>query len=703
MKNVVISGLLFLLVRGSVSQGITVKYGSNRPVLATPSVGTAKGAQEDVDYLSVLRGALARGFAIIPASVKWKLFRADVSPECRVGLLRTLRGFLKLEPWTIRLFDSSAIYPTGLLQVSRANMGAFDECLETVVHDKSGNLLTRGQYCNVVAYIKNGTAVKGTVEAMADILHPKLQYFKDYFTVEGATLCRLGVCFIKECGQHDLQALIDSPEPEPWTATQIAITSFLGVLVVLIISATTTDYIIRTSSTENEKSTLIQFVLAFSATSNTRDLLRVADKANADQYAMQFLHGLRFACLVHIVMGHFYTNLSDSWSSFLTIFAISDEWNHMFAAAVFNSVSTFFFLSGFLLCFSTRRGRSNGPVPFLTNVAKRWIRFCAPLFFVIMCLYLFPRFVTGPDAKTGFQKLFDEVTTHWWQLLLQIRNFFEVTVWDVLVHTWYLSADFQLFLIALPTLMLLKGRKMALVAAFSILSLLGCAVGTWVVAHHRLLPFMIFPGPNVTLLSRTQNVYYIRPYYHAVCYFSGCIAFLLVEDFRKRNITKGVQLAGWCVSVSCGLISVFGKLAWYRSPNPTSETVTLFVAFFDRIVWSVFLVWITLACSSGRGGFVGRFLSWNAFVPLSKLSFGVYLIHQPFINLMLHASRERVSWSRFNMVSLWFAVLVWSFLLSYLEFLACEAPVTKLNGLIIFGRIPRRGDARKEKQRGHPA
>ncbi|KAL1446893.1 hypothetical protein MTO96_044457 [Rhipicephalus appendiculatus] len=62
-------------------------------------------------------------------------------------------------------------------------------------------------------------------------------------------------------------------------------------------------------------------------------------------------------------------------------------------------------------------------------------------------------------------------------------------------------------------------------------------------------------------------------------------------------------------------------------------------------------------------GFIGRFLSWNAFVPLSKLSFGVYLIHMPFTQLMLHASRERVLWSKFNVITLWFAVLVWSFLL----------------------------------------
>ncbi|KAH6934093.1 hypothetical protein HPB50_020031 [Hyalomma asiaticum] len=198
-----------------------------------------------------------------------------------------------------------------------------------------------------------------------------------------------------------------------------------------------------------------------------------------------------------------------------------------------------------------------------------------------------------------------------------------------------------------------------------------------------------------------MNEFYLRPYYHAVCYFSGCMTFLLMDDFRRAKITKDMHLACWCISVSCGLISVFAKMAWYRSPNPVSEPVTLLVAFLDRILWSVFIVWLTLACSSGRGGFIGRFLSWNAFVPLSKLSFGVYLIHLPFIHLMLHASKERVYWSMFNLATLGFGVLVWSFLLSYLAYLACEGPTSKLNSLM-FGSIIGRGDARKKKQLTEP-
>ncbi|XP_070389120.1 nose resistant to fluoxetine protein 6-like isoform X2 [Dermacentor albipictus] len=703
MENMVLGALILLLAQQAVTQSATNTSSGSRLVSTMKIAGTRGNIQDNSDYMSMLRGALARGFASIPASVKFQLLKADVSRECQVGLLRSLRGFLKLDPWALRLFDASGKYPTGLLQGSRADMGAFDECLETEAHDKSGNVFTRGQYCNFVAYIKNSTAAKGTIEALSNVLHPKFQYFKDISTLVDGPFVRLGICFIDLCGQDDLQVLVDSLKlsiihlevsncvtagPEPWTTAQIAITSCLGVLLVIIIFATTMDYMAKTSPENNKKrSALFKFVVAFSATSNTRDLLKVADKSNADQYAMQFMHGMRFLCLVHLVIGHFYITLSDSWSRLLNMFISSDKWTHMISAAASNSAGTFFFL----------RQTGNGLVVFATDVAKRLIRFCLPLFFIIICLYLLPHLVTGPNARAFFQKFSDEVSNHWWQLLLQIRNFYEITIWDVLPHTWYLSADFQLFLVALPTLLILRGRKMALVAVFSVLSVLSCAIGTLGVARSNLLPFMIFPGPDVNLLEKTYGDYYIRPYYHGVCYFSGCMTFILMKDFRKRNISKSMQLAGWCVSVTCGLTSVFGKLAWYRSPNPTSEAVTLLAAFFDRILWSIFVTWMTLACFSGRAGFVGKFLSWKAFVPLSKLSFGVYLIHLPFMQLMLHASRERVLWSHFNLVTLGFAVLVWSFLLSYLTYLACEAPTTKLNSLI-FTRIVGREDARKQKQ-----
>ncbi|KAL1424903.1 hypothetical protein MTO96_019765 [Rhipicephalus appendiculatus] len=177
---------------------------------------------------------------------------------------------------------------------------------------------------------------------------------------------------------------------------------------------------------------------------------------------------------------------------------------------------------------------------------------------------------------------------------------------------------------------------MLTVGALATLILLSCAIGTWVVATSDVSPFMIFPGPSLEITSRTVDEYYVRPYYHAVYYFSGCLTCLLLEDFRKRKIQQGC---------------------------------------------------------------IGDFLAWNIFAPLSRLTFGVYLIHLPFLQLLLRASRERIHWSTFNIVTLLFGVLIWSFLLAYAAFILCEAPTNALSKLALGALM----GTRHEKSGAHRA
>ncbi|KAH7982752.1 hypothetical protein HPB52_006933 [Rhipicephalus sanguineus] len=109
----------------------------------------------------------------------------------------------------------------------------------------------------------------------------------------------------------------------------------------------------------------------------------------------------------------------------------TDNSASMILAAAFNSVDTFFFL-----------------------------RTCVPLFFVIMCIYVLPRFVSGPDTRRFFQKYDKEIAETWWTLLLQIRNWYgRMNEKTLLVHLWYLSADFQLFAASLLILLIFKKAK----------------------------------------------------------------------------------------------------------------------------------------------------------------------------------------------------------------------------------------------------
>ncbi|XP_050052503.3 nose resistant to fluoxetine protein 6-like [Dermacentor andersoni] len=321
-----------------------------------------------------------------------------------------------------------------------------------------------------------------------------------------------------------------------------------------------------------------------------------------------------------------------------------------------------------------------------------------PIFFVITCIFVLPLFVTGPDAKTFFQKFNEEIGENWWHLIIPIRNFFDMTERTVMIHLWYVSADFQLFVVSLLVLQLLKSQKRLAIGAFIGLSLLGCAIALWTATDPDILPFITFPSFTETAMLKTMNKYYMRPFYHAICFFSGCITLLVLDNFKNLKISKAMNAAGWFVAISCALCAVLMKSPWYRRPDPTSEAVKLLAAFFDRVLWSIFLSWFILACATGRGGFVARVLSSDVFVPLGKLSFGVYLIHYPFIMVMLHTTRERLLWSHFTLVTLYFGVFVWSNILAYMAFIACDGPTAAVDKLI-FQRLMGRGrPAKREMQ-----
>ncbi|XP_049271201.1 uncharacterized protein LOC119390282 [Rhipicephalus sanguineus] len=129
---------------------------------------------------------------------------------------------------------------------------------------------------------------------------------------------------------------------------------------------------------------------------------------------------------MHVVMGHITVIVTDSYTGVLNLLNSMRAWQNMLVPAAFNSVDTFFFLSGFFLCHIIRKQKENRAAVFIIAVIRRLIRMCVPLFFVIMWFYLLPRIVDGPDTETFFQRFYADMSEHWWHLLVQIRNFFKL-------------------------------------------------------------------------------------------------------------------------------------------------------------------------------------------------------------------------------------------------------------------------------------
>ncbi|XP_049271199.1 uncharacterized protein LOC119391320 [Rhipicephalus sanguineus] len=138
----------------------------------SPSPNQTIGETEEINYGQVLRDVVAAGLSKVPRSLVRKFLAADVRLECSTALLRTMRAFQNFEPWALRLLDATGKYPSGFLEASHVDMGAFDECLETAVRDRNGNVLSRGQYCNLLVYSKNATAVKAMLNYMSHAMDP---------------------------------------------------------------------------------------------------------------------------------------------------------------------------------------------------------------------------------------------------------------------------------------------------------------------------------------------------------------------------------------------------------------------------------------------------------------------------------------------------------------------------------------------------
>ncbi|CAN7942203.1 unnamed protein product, partial [Ixodes hexagonus] len=432
--------------------------------------------------------------------------------------------------------------------------------------------------------------------------------------------------------------------------------------------------------------TLVKCATAFSLRGNTNIIFDGATDKKSDTYAYSFIHGIRFFSIVWIVLGHSYGSITDVYSRMVNNLHYFERFPTLIVTAGYLSVDTFFFMSGFLLNYTILKQKKNPVLVCGVAIARRFIRATIPLFFMIMCMYLLPLIASGPDSKSYFEKFYMEVNDHWWALLLQVRNFRREITFSMLPHVWYLSADFQLFVVSLVVIQLFRRRRVVLTNYVEINFTLFSRLAEVTLQTSKYYLSYFEPGrrnSRTLILTDTMNDYYALPFYHAVCCFSGCLTFLGVNKYRHSKMSVAVQICMWCFALACGLSCLFTKVLWYRSRIPTTEFGKVSYAFFDRILWSVCVAWITFACSTGRGGILNRFLSWRAFVPLSRLSFGVYLIHSPFYLLMFHISRERVFFSHFTMVvSLFFSVLVWSYLLSYLLFVFCEAPTGRLEKIV---------------------
>ncbi|XP_064458661.1 O-acyltransferase like protein-like [Ornithodoros turicata] len=214
----------------------------------------------------------------------------------------------------------------------------------------------------------------------------------------------------------------------------------------------------------------------------------------------------------------------------------------------------------------------------------------------------------------------------------------------------------------------------ALVVAFAVL--------TSVQTYQWKLFFMLTSGSyDARKVVNTLEHIYFKPFAHVGGYVLGVVCGYIATCYRALPVHRVVQGVLWLFSAGAIAFVVYIPYPWNLGNLP-SEIVNALYGGFHRVLWSLGLCWPAYACATGRGGYLNAFLSWKAFMPLARLTYGVYLIHFLLLIFRMGHLKQPVDMGEYFQLITALGVYTLSFALAYLLYIFCEAPAMRFEKLL---------------------
>lgn len=367
--------------------------------------------------------------------------------------------------------------------------------------------------------------------------------------------------------------------------------------------------------------------------------------------AITSLNGMRVISMFWVILGHTYFFLF-AFNMFKNIVLAHLHFGPRFTAQPilngFFSVDSFFYISGFLVAYLTSRemSRRKGNFPFISYYLHRILRLTPTYMFVLFFFwFLTTHFINGPNAPIVAgpgTAAYNSCVSYWWTNLLYINNFHPVEFnAECMGWTWYLANDMQFFVITPLYLILLHTWFPAGVLALGITLLSSFGVTGFIAAYYD-YPANVFynlyagitPDPNQPTVD---TEIYGKPYCRIGPYLVGILMGYVI--FKKYRINFGpllnwiIHILLWIIAFILGMATVYGFYSSYHG-HTLSKAENVIYFMFARTTWGVALAIVTYVCHYGYGGFINRFLSQPFWVPLSRLTFNAYLVHEIILEVL---------------------------------------------------------------------
>ncbi|KAI1298158.1 Nose resistant to fluoxetine protein 6 [Halotydeus destructor] len=617
-------------------------------------------------------------------------FKANLSLACTSGLLMVATAARQGTPWVFRMADATGTLSPGLLDGSITSLGAYDECLG--IRSPRGDV--EGKYCLVKWSLPlpvkpkhvtlqdrvldfKGTKLQGTVfDDMAGYAHA-------FYERSG----RNGLCVPSKCSKEDVDRVLDyflkdtgleahvarcetARDSFEFKGYHFALMGSLFAILFLVVAGSLVDL----TAGDEKPGPLVRVLKAFSPFANGASLGGSRDSG------IGCIHGLRCISMAWILYTHTYLVTIKETFSFSRHFMYAVEGTGF--QLVLNGwvlVDTFFVIGAALSCLATFKTLDKvHRVNFVTIIANRLARLTPMLYFTLALCMLVPALGSGPLWWEYWRPQVARCESNYWATMLYVNNWLRADAMCYL-PSWYLAADFQLFVLGVfLSAILWRFTKVAVWAVAGLALGSAVAVGT-AVGLTGLPPTVMYNTPTESEVDDATSSIYTPTYVHLAPYCVGLLLGLALHQLSKRKmvISRATNLTLWCLSLAAMLLILTVTQGWNQGSPWTSWSAALYGGS-HRLAWSLAVSWVIFACASGHGGAVDSFLSWKLFTPLSKLSFAVYLLHFIVLWARYASIRWTLPFGHYSMLCEFIVNYVLSTIMAAIAFLCVEVPFGKL-------------------------
>ena len=457
------------------------------------------------------------------------------------------------------------------------------------------------------------------------------------------------------------------------------------------------------------KSPFNVFLENFDIFNNAKSIFKF-NNINQTVKHLRIFDGIRVFASFWVIWAHtFSIAFAIGFKNFYAFLDLTKEFKYSFLLSGFIAVDVFFYISGFLLYYNLEKLLNSKKINlkfYLMSIFHRYLRLL-PIYLLAMfvIVYFYPFASSGP-IYSEISIFIESCDQYWWSNLLYIHNFMDYSKTNNYMcvgHSWYLADDMQYFILFSFIIIFLNNKKLiknlilvALFIASSVVQVIVCLNKN----------YSLSAGGQKDVVGDYFYDYYIQPWARVTPYILGifyCELFLETELFlNDRKIEKCNQTSncddndqGIAKKINdflegnnfvCILVLIvslcftsFTIVSTYLVQNYTvGYGFQAFLITFNKVFFIIGLGNIMHLVFLGKLKILKEFLAHETFGKISRLSYGIYILHYFSLGIFFYGSVNLMYMDFFELSIITTAFIFITIFISYFMSILFESPLANL-------------------------